>query len=312
MAASLLITFLVLSANCRDRQAPGASSAPMIEALEPGTHERVLEHDGRERSYLVHLPKRLREGPLAAVIVYHGGGGRAASAIRMTGFDRAAEEHGFLAVFPNGSGRLADALLTWNAGNCCGYAREQGIDDVGFTSALIAALRADYDVSADQIYVTGMSNGGMMAYRLACERADLIAGAAPVAGALSVVCAPSEAISLIAFHGTNDQSVLYAGGPPKRRVDPAPRVDASVATSVGVFVDHNGCEATPRERRDGEIVVAEWGGCANGTAVVLQTIEGGGHAWPGGVRGTLFGDAPTQAISATDLMWAFFAEHPKR
>jgi hypothetical protein len=156
-----------------------------------------------------------------------------------------------------------------------------------------------------------MSNGGMMAYRLGCRMADRLAAIAPVAGALNEeACAPAAPLSVVAFHGTADRHVPYDGG-----VGPAsfyPREDRAVSYAVSFWVGQNGCAPTPATETSasGAIVKDAYGGGAGGTEVVLYTIRGGGHAWPGAV-GPVAGDEPTQEISASELMWEFFARHPK-
>jgi len=176
---------------------------------------------------------------------------------------------------------------------------------------LIDQMIATHKIDPKRVYVTGMSNGGMMSYRAACELADKVAAIAPVAGALNVECKPSQTVSVIAFHGTEDQSVLYDGGVPKKQTDPHERTDKSVAYSVSFWVKQNGCNASPQKTEKGNIVTEKYSSCKNNTAVELYTIKGGGHAWPGGVGGTFIADPPTKEISATDVMWEFFAKHPK-
>ena len=118
------------------------------------------------------------------VVVLHGGGGNAENIEEVTGFSEKADEEGFIVVYPDGSGRLDRYLLTWNAGFCCGYALENNIDDVGFIRALIEYLQEKYAINRNMIYVTGISNGGMMSYRLGAELSDIVAAIAPVAGSI--------------------------------------------------------------------------------------------------------------------------------
>ena len=142
-------------------------------------HERSLIHDGRNRSYLVHLPPHVDpEVPLPVVISYHGGGGNAQNQKDYSGLDATADVRGFIAVYPNGTGRFSDRLLTWNAGICCGYARNEQVDDVGFTLAVIEDLKSIFSVDVTRVYATGLSNGAMMAYRLAEEAPESIAAIA--------------------------------------------------------------------------------------------------------------------------------------
>jgi len=276
--------------------------------------EHLLTNDGRERSYLVHVPPAYQAGTsLPLVIILHGGGGNAKSAMKMTGMSIKADKEGFIAVYPNGTGRLKNRLLTWNAGHCCGYAFEKEIDDVGFIRALIENLQRQFHIDPNRIYAAGMSNGAMMTYRLGCEISEKIAAIAPVAGALgSETCRPESPLSVIIFHGTADEHVLFEGGKPHKSLGRPERIDKAVSYAVSFWVKHNGCSAVPQKQENGNIVHETYLAGRNGAEVVLYTIKGGGHAWPGGRRGRLQGDEPTQEISATDLMWDFFIRHPKR
>ncbi len=297
----ILILFLVTACT-----RPATSTVTPMQ-----TSDNSLVVDGRTRTYSVHVPRKITT-PTSLVIVLHGGGGSDDNAERMTGMSAKANREGFIVVYPNGSGRLEDKLLTWNSGNCCGYALDEKIDDVKFISALIDQMIANYKIDPKRVYVTGISNGGMMSYRVACELAGKVAAIAPVAGALNIECNPSQTVSVIAFHGTEDQSVLYEGGVPKKQTDPHERTDRSVGYSISFWVKQNGCNVTPQKTEKDTIVTEKYSGCKNNTAVELVTIKGGGHAWPGGVGGTFIADPPTQEISATDVMWEFFAKHLKQ
>ncbi len=180
----------------------------------PTDSVRDLTHDGRTRDYLLHVPPAFdATQPVALVMVFHGGGGRAQNAVRMTNFNELADEQGFIVVYPNGTGRLEEQVLTWNGGGCCGRAMLENVDDVGFARAILADLQTVAAIDAKRVYATGMSNGGIMAYRLACEAADVFAAIAPVAGTLNFSpCTPPEHVAIIHFHGTDDQHVLYNGG----------------------------------------------------------------------------------------------------
>ena len=107
----------------------------------------TLTHDGLERSYILHVPPSYNESQsLPLVLAFHGGGGNAENQMHVSGLNQLADEKGFIVVFPNGSGRLGDKLLTWNGGGCCGYAQEHNIDDVGFVRALIAELKSEFNI----------------------------------------------------------------------------------------------------------------------------------------------------------------------
>jgi polyhydroxybutyrate depolymerase len=153
----------------------------------------------------------------------------------------------------------------------------------------------------------------MMAYKLGCELSHRIAAIAPVAGALNVDrCSPEDPVSVIAIHGTADEHVLYEGGPPKKSLDPHPRVDRPVSYAISFWVKHNRCITEAQRTVEGNIVLEKYSNGRDGTEVFLYTINGGDHAWPGGRRTISWMDEPGQEISATDIIWEFFRDHPKR
>lgn len=277
--------------------------------------ERSIRVGGVQRTYVLHLPDgREPTGPSALVVVFHGGGGSAANAARMSGMDARADREGFIAAYPNGSGPRADVLLTWNAWRCCGAALDRNVDDIGFVRAMVQAISREHAIDPRRIYAAGMSNGGMLTYRVGCELADVFAAIAPVAGALDTDrCDPVSRVSVIVFHGVADQHVLFDGGAPRTSFDRHARVDNSVAYAMDFWKRRNGCDAPPVSSRKGPVRHEAYA-CADGTAVELYAIEGQGHAWPGGEKGRRTGnvDEPTTEISATDLMWDFFKRHPKR
>lgn len=305
--ASSLLRVSSAQRRPRDFNASGRGGAP-------GDYERTITVGGRVRSYLLHVPPSPNRGrPMPVVIVLHGGGGSAETIARTSGFNDKADEERFVVIYPNGTGRLRDRLLTWNSGNCCGYAHENNVDDVSFIRSLIGQVQKELNVDGRRIFVTGFSNGGMMSYRLACELSDKIAAIAPVAGALNYEkCDPARPVSLVAFHGTADDHVLYEGGEPSRRVDRNPRVDSSVAEAISYWVKRNRCADSAEKERQGSVLIESYAGCRAGTGVRLYTLEGQGHAWPGGEAWARWLDKPTTAVKATDAMWEFFSSHPKR
>lgn len=219
------------------------------------------------------------------VIAYHGGQSHPEMMRRFSGLDVLAER-GFAAVaYPAGTGPR-ESLLTWNGGNCCGEAKAQESDDVGFTRRLVDAVARRIPIDGSRIHATGMSNGAMMAYRVAAEAADLVVSIAAVAGPLAFFpISPSRPVSVVHFHGTLDEFTPYAGGVGKRSIT---RVSHKGAVeSVGVWVAANGCDPEgvrePVACSDPGIGVERttWRAGSDGPAVVLYTIVGGGHTWPG-------------------------------
>lgn len=271
----------------------------------------TLVHDGLERHYLVTVPDAVAASPdlVPAVIVLHGGGGNGVNAMEMTGFGDKAKDEGFIAVFPEGTGRTR--LLTWNARHCCGYAMEAGIDDVGFIAGLIDTLIADYPVDPDRVYVTGMSNGAMMTLRLGIELSDRIAAIAPVVGGLfGDEEPPPFPVPAIILNGALDQSIPVDGGLTNGVFpgawDGTPLMPAAYQGAFWARAD--GCDAAPRTIEETDYTLTRYA-CPSGLAVDVYLFKEGGHAWPGGERGARIGDLPIATFSATDAIWDFFRAH---
>jgi polyhydroxybutyrate depolymerase len=181
--------------------------------LGPGDHTRTLTVGDLERSYLVHIPQKYdREKPTPVVLVYHGGGSNAEVMVRFSGMDMQADTSGFIAVYPHGTGRL-EKVLTFNGGNCCGYAMRSKVDDVEFTRRLLDDLATITNVDSKRVFATGMSNGGIITYRLASELSDRIAAIAPVGGPMGTeTCNPNRPVAVMHFHGTDDENAPFKGG----------------------------------------------------------------------------------------------------
>jgi polyhydroxybutyrate depolymerase len=281
-------------------------------SFQAGDTTNMLTHDGIERTYILHVPASYDEKQSVALVLdFHGGGGNASTQMRTSNFSSLADEIGFIVAYPNGTGRQEDKLLTWNGGTCCAYAVTNQIDDVGFIRSVIADIQSKYNIDPKRIYATGLSNGGIFSYRLACDASDLFAAIAPVAGTQNYLrCDPGKPVSVIHFHGTDDSHVGYNGGS-----GPDSLVDVpfeSVQNSINFWLNVNECGTNPQTESFEDIRHDVYSNCANGTAVELYTIVGGKHAWPGS-NGPAWpgGDEPTQTISATKIIWDFFAAHPK-
>jgi polyhydroxybutyrate depolymerase len=282
-----------------------------------GIHRITVDQTARD--YVLHVPPALPDGAVPLVIVLHGGGGSAKSAIAQSGFDAEADKRGFIAAYPEGSDKsrpLLNALgkpgfLTWNAGGCCGVAVERGMDDVGFIRAMVADIAKDHAIDPKRIYATGLSNGGMMAYRLACEASDLVAAIGAVSAVIVVApCEPRFPVSVLHIHGSADQNVPLAGGVGPKSITPYsyPPVERSIA----FWAARDDCGKDPIVSVPAPgVTLRSYPLCTQGFAVDYYLIDGGGHAWPGGKRLLKMLDEPSQAIAATPLIWRFFAAHPK-
>ncbi|WP_421793456.1 alpha/beta hydrolase family esterase [Hydrocarboniphaga effusa] len=273
---------------------------------------QTLMHDGLERHYLVRAPQAM-PGPTPLVLVLHGGGGDARNAEQMTGFTAKAREQGFIVAYPEGSSRMGK-LHTWNAGHCCGYALKKNIDDVGFIRALIDTLSARYPVDARRIYVTGMSNGGMMTHRLGIALGDRIAAIAPVVATVFGDEPQARApVSALIINGALDDNVPPAGGKPGGRGARAWDDDIQTRPALdqaAFWGKANACAEPPAQTDIGTALRWDYR-CPPGRDVGLYLVKDNGHAWPGGQAGSRRGDTPSTHFDATDVIWKFFAAHPK-
>lgn len=289
------------------------------EALGAGRdRDETIQSGGVPRTYHLHLPPSVPSAAaMPLVMVFHGGGGTGSGAAKSYGFNRLADSRGFAVVYPEGRG------LHWNDGrDATGQPPRNAmlVDDVGFVSSLIERVSGTVRVDPHRVYAAGISNGAMFAHRVACELSRQIAAIAPVAGTIAepeaARCAPHSPVSIIEFHGTNDRFVPYGGGEILGQAERG-RV-LSVAATTELWGKLDGCptvphraDLPPRHPDDRTRVrQAAYGPCRGGSAVVLHTIVGGGHTWPGTAWLPLLGPVSHQ-IDATEVIWEFFERHPK-
>jgi len=262
-----------------------------------------IELGGMNRSYLLYIPTSYdAQTPAPLVLAFHGFAQGAPRLAGSAGWDVLAEEHGFVLVYPQGSGRIP----RWESGLF--QADEQAVDDVAFVRDLIGILSDSLCIDTTRVYANGLSNGGGMSYRLACELSDQITAFGGVAGAYSRLaggCEPSRSVPVILFHGTDDRIVPYNGSGMSRFA--LPNIEAFALE----WAERNGCDLTPEAiPPTGDVSGVRYTDCDDNADVVLYTIDGGGHTWPGTEEEfTLLVGKVTQDISATATMWAFFAEH---
>jgi polyhydroxybutyrate depolymerase len=218
---------------------------------------------------------------LPVIIALHGVGGSGSDFERYTGLTDAAGDH-MMVVYPDGL-PVPDGRRVWNAGDCCNPANTVPTDDIGFLRALIEELR-DRGADTEQVYLAGFSNGGMLAYRAACEMGESIAGIAVIAGALTVDdCGNGEAapVPLLVIHGMEDTIVPFDGGPLSAGVDEGLEgVEfRSVQESVAVWRDRNGCAASPAHSTIGSADVAQYSECAVRGDITVVALPDGEHTW---------------------------------
>jgi polyhydroxybutyrate depolymerase len=284
-------------------------------------------HDSLKRTYNIHIPSSHNknvQSPL--VIALHGRGANGVSMLILThkGFNKMADQDGFIVIYPDG------IELNWNDGRMDEEANDrahrENINDVGFISALIDSMINDYNIDPKRVYVTGISNGAIMSYRLACELSDKITAIAPVDGNIPTLyfpeCAPSRAVSVLAINNTDDPLVPFQGGEIYGQFH---RIKLgkvlSVNESIGFWVTRNSCSGIPEvteepdmDPKDGtRVTMKHYVNGIEGTEVILYTVDGGGHTWPGGVQylpAWVIGKT-CRDFDANEVIWSFFKRHSR-
>lgn len=294
------------------RTGPEESTGCAGGTLQSGDQTVTLQHGGLTREYLLHVPDAYDGAePWPLVLNFHGFTSDATQQVAFSDMSATADAEGFLVAYPQGVLPPEGGPRSWNGGTCCGHAASEGIDDVGFARAVVDDVAADGCVDLRRVFATGMSNGGYLSHRLACEASDVFAAAGPVAGVLGIPaeeCTPERPVPLVHLHGTEDTLVPYEGG--------GAGGGESVPDMMQGWADRNGCAAEPSESfQNGDAHCDTWSGCDDGVEVTLCTIEGMGHCWPGSELGVSicpslgFGEGSLD-ISANDRMWELFAQFP--
>ncbi len=287
-----------------------------------GTEEAIsLRHDGRDRRYLLHVPPlTAQQGQLGMplLVALHGGGGHAEQFRDGSGLVKACQRAGMAVAFVDGTGPLRGKLLTWNSGGIAVYAAEHDVDDVGFLRAVVHDVQRRIAIDPSRVFATGHSNGGMMCHRLAREAADVFAGIAVVSGAMNYTAKDSDSpIAVLLIHGTADEHVRYDGGTPRASIGRAgERTDASVQQAIDYYVERNELRGYPEHKQDGKVRVDDYAVSKTGRQVAplrVITLDGGGHAWPGGERSRALTDAPFpfDAAAAIATFFAGYSPMPR-
>ncbi|MEZ4258894.1 MAG: PHB depolymerase family esterase [Polyangiaceae bacterium] len=280
---------------------PGPAPEPCAgKAPQSGDLDWKLDVGGRERVVHVHVPPSYDPSRGTPVVLdFHGFNSNASQQRVLSGMPAKADAAGFIAIHAEGVG----TPQSWNAGACCGDAASGSVDDVAFVGKLLDEAEKQLCVDKRRVFATGMSNGGFLSHRLACELSNRIAAVAPVAGVVGVAsCTPARPMSVLQFHGTLDGLVPYLGNPAQSF--------PSVADTVGAWAKRSGCADATRETfQKNDVRCVTHDGCKDGAEVSLCTVTGGGHTWPGGFPVPALGYT-TPTIKATDMMWDFFVKHP--
>lgn len=268
------------------------------------TNDTIVS-SGRERKYLLYVPRSYdRSKPAPLLISMHGAGAWPAQQRNLSRWNQLADAHGFIVVYPSGANFIP---RIWPMGGAAGAV------DVQYISDLIVRLEADYNIDSSRIFADGFSNGGGMAFVLSCTLSDRIAAVGVVAAPQLLPfswCKDPRAVPMMAFHGTADPVVPYMGGFSWKA--PGPRPYPDVSEWVAGWARRNQCATDPVEFRVAvHVSRREFTNCAQDAAVVLYTIDGGGHTWPGGKAMPEWWTGPTSSeVDANALMWQFFQAHP--
>jgi polyhydroxybutyrate depolymerase len=300
--------------GCRSARAAGTRAEPPASVVRQpapadGRSVETIDVGGVTRRYIRYQPPgHDPSAPFPLVLVLHGAGSSGGGAERLYGMSEVAAREGFVVAYPDAEGEPR----AWNAGFNPFATRA---DDGAFLRALVEREAARRPIDEQRRFVCGHSSGAMMSYRLAGEASDLVAAVGIVAGSIGyrlptggtvTIPEPSQPVAVVHVHGTDDPLVPYQGGGGRRGGG-----FLSVAESMEFWVRHDGCDPTPEIETtpDGGATRQSYHGGRAGTDVTLWTIQGGGHEWPG------WSIAPQRgagAVSATDLIWRFFAAHPRQ
>jgi polyhydroxybutyrate depolymerase len=275
--------------------------------------QETLVVNGLTRSYTLNLPPNYYDANnFSLVIALHGGGGSAEQFETTSKLTDKANASGFIVVYPEGvqsTGILG--ARSWNAGNCCDYASDNNIPDVAFIMGLIEKLSSTYKIKPEKVYATGHSNGGMLAYRLACELSGKIAAIAPNSSTMVVnqPCNPSRGVPILHMHSVLDTHVPYEGGM-GTKVGTRGVYLPPLADVLSEWSAKNTCK-TPAQVvvDDSRYKLTKWLNCNNNASLEYYLTQDGGHGWPGGLPGGPNSDIPATSINANDLLWDFFQQH---
>jgi polyhydroxybutyrate depolymerase len=267
----------------------------------------TIVSSGATRRYLLYVPKTYdRSKPSPLVISIHPAATWPAVEMATSRWNDLAEQHRFIVVYPAGRGVFFGGF---GPGPNVWYGEPE---DVRFVLDLIDKLRSEYNIDRSRIYANGMSNGGAMAIQLSCELPNRIAASGSVAGAYPQsmdLCPNSEPVPVIMFHGTADKLAPYQGG--KSPVAPFPF--AKTPDWAGRIAQRNKCVGNPIDSRIApSIRRLAYTNCAENAEVVLYTVDGGGHTWPGGKHwAEWIAGRTTDDINASRTMWEFYVQHPR-
>lgn len=340
VAAVIVIAVIgvaAIAARNQPQSTPPASTTPPASStfsIGPGNYEYKITYQDQQRRYLLHVPPSYdMQSPVPLILNFHGDGSNADDAKVMTQMDSTSDKDGFIVAYPEGVGKAIRGKVSavWSAGS-----DKTDIDDVGFTKQVINQIEENFNIDANRVYATGFSGGAEMSYSLACNLSSEIAAIAPVSRQDDdpAGCTLSRPVPIIHIHGTEDNCAPYNGGMCGAcfseyvkalfgiNVKDTSKSCTSVQEGINKWVELNDVTPTPEVSfQKGSTTCVTYSGAGE---IEFCTIEGGGHAWPGGVDLGCVNDpdsrqcslykeyigTTTKDISANDVIWNFFQKHP--
>jgi polyhydroxybutyrate depolymerase len=286
--ALVLAGLVVLDARPDGAPAAASSGLGTISARGWTIRQQQLTVAGRHRGYLLARPVHPGRGKLPVVVLLHGRGMTPAGMLQRSGL---LDTRPAIVVVPAGYGR------SWNAGACCGPARAAGVDDVGFVTAVVGRAVDQPDADRRRVYLVGYSNGGRMAFRMACRRPRLFTAVAAVEAVSVYPCRSVAApVPVLSVASTADPLLRIFDSAPPKRIDGRPQ--PSVDDVIRSWRTLDGCSGTPVRTQAGALDSLRWTACRSGAVVGEDLYAGGSHVWPGG---------STLTPSAQARVWAFFS-----
>jgi polyhydroxybutyrate depolymerase len=262
------------------------------------------------RTFLLHLPPAAATRRVPLVLVFHGHKGNASIALKSSRMNAAADSLGMAVVYADGSGRVRGVGLSWNVGTCCGWAQAHGVDDIAFTDSLRASLARSPWIDSTAIFAAGFSAGGMLAIKLACERAGHVRAVADLAGAMpNYPCAPRRPVGMLLVRGDDDDDLREDHA--IHAAEGAPSYATSLDSAAAFWERANRCsghaDSYLATAPDVRVSVRTATGCAVDGPLEIVSIPHHPHAWPGGRSTWWFGQRPTQSVNGSALVLSFFA-----
>ena len=296
----LLVVTGLVPAQDKQNDNPQVICPATLSVATVGDSNQCINSGGLPRTYVLHIPPGYKSATrVPLVLVLHGLNGTGQLIEAVTKMSDKADQENFVVVYPNAT-KNPDV---WYTG--LSPIGTKGVDDVGFIRALIDKFEHDLRIDRRRIYICGHSSGANMTYLLGAKLSHRLAAIGIVSGTIGhtynnsveEIPPPQEPVPVIAFHGKKDGIIPYDGGGPYKVLP--------VAESIKFWVNADGCVTSPQKTTGADLKIDDYGGCKDGSEVILYAFTEGGHEWPKPNKGN-------DDFSVNDTMWKFFVSHPRR